>query len=129
MQTAGLLPASALKQQLDADGRVAIQVNFAVDKAEILPESRPQIEQVLALLRDDPALSLSVEGHTDATGDADHNQRLSQARAQSVMAALVEQGIEAERLQAAGFGQSRPMADNDTEEGRARNRRVELVRT
>ena len=129
VQTAGLLPASALKQQLDADGRVAIQVNFAVDKADILPESRPQIEQVLALLRDDPALSLSVEGHTDATGDADHNQRLSQARAQSVMAALVEQGIEAERLQAAGFGQSRPMADNDTEEGRARNRRVELVRT
>lgn len=129
VQTAALLPASALKSQLDADGRVAIQVNFAVDKADILPESRPQIEQVLSLLRDDPALTLSVEGHTDATGDAAHNQRLSQARADSVMAALVEQGIEPQRLKAQGHGQSRPVADNDTDEGRARNRRVELVRT
>lgn len=128
VQTAALLPASALKSQLDADGRVAIQVNFAVDKADILPESRPQIEQVLSLLHDDPALALSVEGHTDATGEAAHNQRLSQARADSVVAALVEQGIEAQRLRAQGHGQSRPVADNDTDEGRAQNRRVELVR-
>src|SRR5690606_1077839 len=128
VQTAALLPASALKQQLDADGRVAIQVNFAVDKADILPDSQPQIDQVLALLQEDPTLRLSIDGHTDATGDAAHNQRLSEARAKSVVAALTGQGIEASRLEAKGHGQSQPVADNDTDEGRTKNRRVELVR-
>lgn len=128
VQTSALLPAAALKQQLDADGRVAIEVNFAVDKAEILPDSQPQIDQVLALLRQAPSLRLSVEGHTDATGEAAHNRSLSEARAQSVVAALTGQGIEASRLAAAGYGSDRPVADNDSESGRARNRRVELVR-
>lgn len=127
-QTAALLPASALKQQLDADGRVAIQVHFAVDKADILPESQPQVGQVLELLRTDPSLRLSIEGHTDDTGEATRNQRLSEARAQAVVAALVAQGIDAARLEAKGFGQSQPVADNATGEGRALNRRVELVR-
>lgn len=126
--TAGLLEASELKRQIDADGRVAIEVNFAVDKADILPGSQPQIDQVLALLREDPALRLSIDGHTDATGDAAHNQRLSEARAKSVVAALTGQGIEASRLEARGHGQAQPVADNATDEGRAKNRRVELVR-
>jgi outer membrane protein OmpA-like peptidoglycan-associated protein len=128
VQTAALLPAAALKRQLDADGRVAIQVNFAVDRAEILPDSQPQIEQVLALLQQDPSLRLSVEGHTDDTGAADHNRSLSQARAASVVAALTAGDIDAARLSAAGFGADRPVADNGSEEGRARNRRVELVK-
>lgn len=126
--TSSLLPASELKQQLDADGRVAIEVNFAVDKADILPASQPQIAQVVQLLRDDPALSLAVEGHTDNTGDAARNRTLSEARAAAVVAALTGAGIESARLQPAGFGDSRPVADNATEDGRARNRRVELVR-
>lgn len=128
VQTAALLPADALKRQLDADGRVAIEVNFAVDKADILPASRPQLEQVLALLRDNPSLKLSVEGHTDDTGQAARNRELSQQRAQSVVAALTAGGIDAARLVAAGYGAERPVASNDSEEGRARNRRVELVR-
>src|SRR5690606_28005143 len=102
VQTAALLPASELKQQLDADGRVAIQVNFAVDKADILADSQPQVEQVLALLREDPSLRLSIDGHTDDTGDAAHNRRLSEARAKSVVLALTSQGIDASRLQAKG---------------------------
>lgn len=126
--TAGLLPAEALRQQLEADGRVAIEVNFAVDDAEILQDSRPQIDQVTTLLREDDALRLSIEGHTDDTGDRTHNERLSAARAQSVLSALVGQGIEAGRLEARGHGASKPVDGNDTEEGRARNRRVELVR-
>jgi len=128
VQTAALLPAAALRQQLDADGRVAIQVNFAVDKAGILPDAQPQLDQVLALLQQDPALSLAIEGHTDTTGAAAHNRSLSEARARSVVAALTGKGIAATRLSAAGFGPDRPVADNGSEDGRARNRRVELVR-
>lgn len=127
-QTAALLQADALKQQLDADGRVAIQVHFAVDEAAILPESQPQIDQVLALLEQDPTLRLAVEGHTDSSGGAERNRALSQARAESVAAALVARGIATERLSAAGYGPDRPVADNGDEAGRARNRRVELVR-
>lgn len=128
VQTAALLPADALKKQLDASGRVAIQVNFATDKADILPDSKPQLDQVLALLKQDPALSLSVEGHTDTTGTAERNRALSTARATSVVAALTGQGIEAKRLTPAGFGQDKPVADNGTDAGRAKNRRVELVK-
>ncbi|WP_374514467.1 OmpA family protein [Brevundimonas sp.] len=126
--TAGLLPADQLRRELEADGRVAIQVNFAVDKAEILPDSRPQIDAVLALLRGQPDLRLAVEGHTDNTGAAAHNRALSEARARSVVAALTSAGVGADRLQPRGFGPDRPVADNQTEAGRASNRRVELVR-
>lgn len=126
--TATLLPASKLKQQLDTAGKVALQVNFATDKAEILPDSQPQIAQVVQLLEDDPALELSINGHTDNTGEAEHNRQLSEARAASVVAALTAQGIDAGRLDAKGFGQDQPVADNGTEEGRAKNRRVELVK-
>lgn len=127
-QTAALLPADALKKQLDSAGRVAIQVNFATDKADILPTSEPQLAQVLELLRADPSLKLSIEGHTDNSGAAAHNRSLSEARAASVVAALAGKGIAAERLQAAGFGADKPVADNGSEEGKARNRRVELVK-
>src|SRR5699024_4305378 len=126
--TSTLLPADEMKRALDDDGKVALQVNFATDKAEILPESRPQVEQVLALLRDSEGLRLAVHGHTDDTGAADHNRRLSEARAAAVVAALTAEGIAPERLQARGFGPDQPVADNATEDGRAANRRVELVR-
>jgi OOP family OmpA-OmpF porin len=127
--TAALLPASELQQQLQARGKVDIQVNFATGKADILPGSQPQIAQVLVLLQNDPALNLQVNGHTDNTGDETQNQLLSKARAQSVVAALTALGIDPARLKADGFGQSRPVDNNTTEQGRARNRRVELVRS
>lgn len=127
--TANLLPAAQMREQLDTEGRVALQVHFATDSAQILPESQPQIDQVLALLTDDPALTLAINGHTDSTGDADHNLRLSDARAAAVVAALTAKGIAASRLQSAGRGAGEPVADNTTEEGRARNRRVELVKS
>jgi len=127
-QTAALLPADALKKKLDSDGRVAIQVNFATDKAQILPASEPQLAQVLQLLQGDPALKLSIEGHTDNSGAVAHNRSLSEDRARSVVAALTAKGITADRLQAAGFGADKPVADNGSEEGKARNRRVELVK-
>jgi outer membrane protein OmpA-like peptidoglycan-associated protein len=127
-QTAQLLPASEMKKQLDAAGKVALQVNFATDKTEVLADSLPQIEQVAALLKQDPSLQLAVNGHTDDSGDAAHNQQLSEGRAKSVVALLTAKGIDAARLTAAGFGSTQPVADNGTQEGKARNRRVELVK-
>ena len=126
--TATLLPAAELKQQLDANGKVELQVNFATDSTEILPDSLPQIEQVTQLLKDDAALKLSVNGHTDNSGNAAHNQQLSEGRAKAVVAALTSKGIDGARLGAKGFGQQQPVADNASEEGRAKNRRVELVK-
>ncbi len=107
---------------------MALYVNFDTDKATIRPESGPTVAEVVTLLRRNPALRLAVQGHTDNVGPAAHNQQLSEARAQSVVAALTAARISPNRLQAAGFGQTQPLADNATEAGRAQNRRVELVK-
>ena len=129
--TAKALTSSALKQRLDQDNKVNVQINFATDKAEILPDSQAQIEQIVALLKDNPDLKLGIYGHTDNTGDVTHNLKLSenvQKRAQSVVAALTKAGIEGSRLSAKGFGDTQPVADNASEDGKAKNRRVELVK-
>jgi outer membrane protein OmpA-like peptidoglycan-associated protein len=86
------------------------------------------VAEVVKLLTTSPELKLSVEGHTDDTGTASRNQQLSEARARAVVASLTQAGIAAGRLQAAGFGQTKPLADNATEAGKAQNRRVELVK-
>ena len=80
------------------------------------------------MLRTNPDLKLSVEGHTDNAGNATSNKTLSVERAKSVVTAIVEQGIATERLSASGYGQDKPIGDKNTEEGRTRNRRVELVK-
>lgn len=126
--TAKALPADALKKSIDDAGKVAIQVQFETDQATILPASKPQLEQVTALLNDNPELRLSINGHTDNTGNASHNLSLSQRRAASVRDFLVTAGIDQKRLESSGFGDSQPVADNNTEEGKAQNRRVELVK-
>lgn len=125
---ASLLPAEEMKKELDAKGHVALYINFDFDKADIKPESQPIIEQIVKLLKNNPSLNLTVEGHTDNIGTPAYNKQLSEARARSVVAALTAQGIEARRLKAAGFGQDKPIAENSTDDGRAKNRRVELVK-
>ncbi|MDD3815991.1 MAG: OmpA family protein [Desulfocapsaceae bacterium] len=118
-----------LKKQLDSTGRARIYgIRFALNSAAIDPASLPILHEVLQLLQSEPALKLSIEGHTDSTGTAERNQTLSQQRAESVKGYLVGQGIVADRLTTAGFGSSVSVADNNTELGRAQNRRVELVR-
>jgi outer membrane protein OmpA-like peptidoglycan-associated protein len=125
---AALLPAEEMKRELDARGHVALYINFDFDKADIKPESQPIIDEIVKLQKNNPGLRLTVEGHTDNVGAPDYNRRLSDARAHSVTAALMARGIEASRLKAAGFGQDKPIADNGTDDGRAKNRRVELVK-
>jgi len=127
-QTASLLSADALQDEIDRTGKATIHINFAVDKASILPESRPQINAVAVMLDKSPSLKLAINGHTDNSGTAAHNRALSEARAASVRGALVQKGIDAARLQSKGFGADQPVADNGSEAGKAQNRRVELVR-
>lgn len=107
---------------------MALYLNFDTDQATLRPEAQPTLAEVLKLLQQDPALRLAVQGHTDNAGSLAHNQQLSEGRAQAVVAALTQAGIAPGRLLAAGFGQTRPLADNATETGRAQNRRVELVK-
>jgi OmpA-OmpF porin, OOP family len=125
---ASLLAAEEMKREIDSKGHVALYINFDFDKPDIRPDSRPIIDEVVKLLKTNPGLNLTVEGHTDNVGTPDYNKRLSDARARSVVAALTAQGIEARRLSAAGYGQEKPIADNSTDAGRAQNRRVELVK-
>ncbi len=125
---ASLLTADEMKKAIDAQGRVALYINFDFNKADIKTESQPIIDEIVKLLKEDPSLNLSIEGHTDSIGNPASNKQLSDRRAMAVMSAVVEQGIEQKRLKSAGYGPDKPIAANSTEEGRAKNRRVELVK-
>lgn len=122
--------AAAFADGLKTTGHIAVEgIFFETGKSELKPESAPAIEEVAKLLKEDAALKLFVVGHTDNAGALEGNMKLSQDRAQSVVQALVKtHGIAATRLKAFGDGPYAPVASNDAEEGRARNRRVELVK-
>jgi outer membrane protein OmpA-like peptidoglycan-associated protein len=117
-----------LADKLVKDGFVALYVNFDTGKATITPDSAKILDDAAAALKSAADLRVEVAGHTDNVGAPEANQKLSQERAQAVMAALAERGIKADRMTAKGYGQTAPIADNRTEEGRAKNRRVELVK-
>jgi len=120
--------ASAMFEALNRDGHIALYINFDFGKSIIRDESKPIIEQIVQMMKSNPDLKVGVEGHTDNVGTPASNKPLSEERAKSVVSAIVGQGISSDRLSPAGFGQDKPIADNNTEEGRAKNRRVELVK-
>ena len=103
-------------------------VNFKYDSAELTPESGQLLDRVADQLRVTPELAVEVGGHASSEGDDNYNLDLSQRRAESVRTYLIEHGVEAESMSAAGYGEQRPIVANTTEQGRTVNRRVELVR-
>jgi outer membrane protein OmpA-like peptidoglycan-associated protein/type II secretory pathway pseudopilin PulG len=118
-----------LYDRMMSEGKfITYGITFDVGKSTIKPESMGEINRIATLLKENPALKFSVEGHTDSTGNTASNQTLSEARSQAVVDKLVENGIAANRLKAAGKGQTSPIANNGTDEGRAKNRRVEFVK-
>lgn len=123
-----VVAASEMEQAIAATGSVAIYgIHFDFDSDVIKPESGPALDEIALLLLSRPDLGLRVVGHTDNRGGADYNLDLSNRRAASVVAVLVGQyGIAPDRLASAGAGMTRPVDTNDTDDGRARNRRVEL---
>lgn len=119
---------SELAGRLANFGSAPLYIEFDTNKSVLKADGLAAVAEVVKLMKADPSLQLSIEGHTDNVGQPAANQALSLARAQSVMGAVVAGGIDAKRLGASGFGATRPVAPNDTEAGRARNRRVELVK-
>jgi outer membrane protein OmpA-like peptidoglycan-associated protein len=113
--------------RVDVGGVVVLRnVFYATDSFELEAESRAELGRVYEFLTGNPSIGVEISGHTDNTGSPQHNQELSEKRAESVVQYLKGLGIEAHRLQAAGYGESRPLGDNESEEGRAMNRRTEL---
>ena len=118
-----------LYDRMMSDGKfITYGITFDVGKATIKPESMGEINRIVQLMNENPTLKFSVEGHTDSTGNAASNQTLSEQRSQAIVDKLVELGIAKDRLTAVGKGQNSPIADNTTDEGRAKNRRVEFVK-
>lgn len=118
-----------LYDRMMTDGKIITYgITFDVGKSTIKPESMGEINRIVQLMNENPELKFSVEGHTDNTGSAASNQKLSEQRSEAIVAKLVEMGIEESRLTAVGKGQNSPIADNNTDEGRAKNRRVEFVK-
>jgi outer membrane protein OmpA-like peptidoglycan-associated protein len=122
------LSAAEIGGDIANTGRVVLYgIYFDFDKATIKPESQPQLEQMVAFLRDNPDAKVYVTGHTDNKGALDYNMKLSGARATAVVKALVAAGIDGKRMVPKGVGPLAPLASNRDEEGQAKNRRVELV--
>jgi OOP family OmpA-OmpF porin len=103
-------------------------ITFDLNKAVIQASSYEVLDEIAAALKADPQLRVTIEGHADSTGEQAYNQDLSQRRAEAVVEYLAGQGVDASRLSAKGYGEDRPIADNATPEGRAKNRRVQLTR-
>jgi len=129
MQQEVTADASSLSDEIKKSGHVAVYgIHFDTGKSVILPDSGQILGEIVKLLQQNPELKLRVEGHTDNQGNAAANQALSEKRAQAVVVWLTTHGIPAASLTAKGFGQAQPVADNATEDGRAKNRRVELAK-
>jgi len=119
-----------MKKKLDEKGSVALYgIYFETNKSTIKPESYSIIKEIADLLNEDKNLKISIEGHTDAIGEKDYNQQLSEKRSVAVLQLLIEKyKVSASQLQSKGLGESKPVGDNKTSQGRSKNRRVELVK-
>lgn len=123
------LGAEQIAKELNEKGTIALYgILFDTAKTDIKPDSQKMIKAIADALNSAPQMKVEIAGHTDNVGGADYNQKLSEARAASVQKALIDLGIKAERLAAKGYGNTKPLADNATEDGRAKNRRVQLTK-
>ena len=104
-------------------------LNFEFGTTTLTSESEQTVKDLIAILKAYPSTEARLEGHTDSVGDAEANKKLSQDRADAVKATMTSDGIDESRLSTTGYGQEKPVASNDTDEGRAQNRRLELVVT
>jgi OOP family OmpA-OmpF porin len=122
------IDAAALNQGISETGKIAVYgIYFDSGKSVIKPESKSTMDEIVKMLQQNPKLKIFVVGHTDSDGSVESNMKLSSDRAAAVVKALIENGIQSARLKSAGVGPYCPVESNHTEEGKAKNRRVELV--
>lgn len=125
---AQVVTAGQLADAINQHGFATLYINFDNNSAMIKADAKQAVDEIASLLSKDKTLRLSIEGHTDNVGNAGANKTLSNARAANVVKMLVQSGVNGKRLQSKGFGSEAPVADNRSEDGRAKNRRVELVK-
>jgi OOP family OmpA-OmpF porin len=113
-----------LFETINKDGFIVIYINFETGKSDIKSESQTIFDQIAEMLRQNKELRISIDGHTDNAGNGKSHQTLSESRAKAVMNALIARRIEKSGLTYGSWGASKPIADNATEEGKAKNRRV-----
>ena len=123
-----IVDSDTILYQLDKEGFITLYINFDTGLATLKPDAAEVIGEIVKALKSKPQLKVKLEGHTDNVGNAAANKKLSDDRAKAVMTAIIAKGIDKARLSAEGFGLEKPIADNNTEGGRAKNRRVELVK-
>lgn len=127
-QTITKITSENITKDLTEKGKSILYINFDTDKATLSTEGKEAVMQINNALKLNPDLKIIIEGHTDNMGDAIHNKKLSNDRANAVLNNLISLGINKSRLTAKGFGAERPLVANDSEENKAKNRRVELVK-
>jgi outer membrane protein OmpA-like peptidoglycan-associated protein len=120
---------TGLRDDLNKNGKAILHIRFETGKATLRPEEYEIVEEIAKLMNNDEALKISIEGHTDDIGSSEANDKLSLERARTIRNGLVDMGIPSKRLRIAGYGSKKPMVMNNTAENRARNRRVEIVKT
>lgn len=128
VQTIQKITSQEILDDLTSKGKSILYINFDVDQSFVKAENRETLVQIVEALQKNQDLKISIEGHTDNTGNASHNKTLSEKRAKAVMDQIVSLGIPADRLKSAGFGSEKPLVANDSESNKALNRRVELVK-
>lgn len=127
-QTITKITADEISKDLTEKGKVVLYINFDIDDAKITADGQEIVKQIAKALQENKNLKVSIEGHTDNSGEALYNKKLSQNRADAVLQKLVSEGIANKRLMSKGFGSEKPLTANDTEENKSKNRRVELIR-
>lgn len=128
VQTIGIIKSDAIQKDLSEKGKSVLHINFDTDKSTLKPDGNSAVAEIAKVLNADKTLKLQINGYTDNSGDAAHNLQLSKDRANTVFAELVKAGIDKSRLSADGFGANSPISSNDSEDGKAHNRRVELLK-
>jgi len=128
-QTIQKVTSDDIVKDLTEKGKSILYINFDTDRSNVTDEGKETVDQIVGALTKDKSLKIGIEGHTDNTGEAAHNKKLSNDRANAVMKLLIADGIDKSRLTAAGFGAERPLVANDSEENKSKNRRVELIKT
>lgn len=123
-----MLPMNIIGKKFTDSKIVTHGINFDINKASIKPESMGTLNGIVQLLKDNPEIKFEVGGYTDSDGDDTSNLKLSQLRADAVRTQLIRMGIETTRLTAKGYGETKPIGDNTTIEGKVNNRRVEFVK-